>query len=49
MPPETHPSTFANPEHGWATLRRFLPYLWPKGEPSLRTRVVIAMMMVLGS
>ena len=49
MPPETHPSTFANPEHGWATLRRFLPYLWPKGEPALRTRVVIAMMMVLGS
>jgi len=32
---------------GWKTLRRFLPYLWPKGEPALRTRVVIAVILVL--
>ncbi len=49
MPPETYPPSTANPEHGWATLRRFLPYLWPKGEPALRARVAIAMLLVLGS
>jgi ATP-binding cassette subfamily B protein len=32
---------------GWHTLRRFLPYLWPKGEPALRTRVVVAVLLVL--
>ena len=30
-----------------ATLRRFLPYLWPAGHPGLRLRVVIAMVLVL--
>lgn len=30
-----------------ATLRRFLPYLWPAGQPGLRLRVVIAMVLVL--
>ncbi len=32
---------------GWATLRRFLPYLWPAGEPGLKARVVIALALVL--
>lgn len=32
---------------GWATLRRFLPYLWPVGEPKLRARIVIALLLVL--
>ncbi|MBT2186453.1 ABCB family ABC transporter ATP-binding protein/permease [Sphingobium nicotianae] len=32
---------------GWATLSRFLPYLWPAGEPKLKVRVVIAMLLVL--
>ncbi len=31
----------------FATLKRFLPYLWPPGEPALRARVVIAMLLVL--
>ncbi len=32
-----------------STLKRFLPYLWPKGEPALRRRVVISLVfMVLG-
>ncbi|WP_243446139.1 ABCB family ABC transporter ATP-binding protein/permease [Polymorphobacter fuscus] len=31
----------------WATLKRFMPYLWPVGETALRTRVVIAMLLVL--
>ncbi|MES2496149.1 MAG: ABC transporter ATP-binding protein/permease [Pseudomonadota bacterium] len=49
MPPDTASPTAANPEQGWATLRRFLPYLWPKGEPGLRARVVIAMVLVLAA
>ncbi|HEY0626059.1 MAG TPA: ABC transporter ATP-binding protein/permease [Allosphingosinicella sp.] len=36
----------ARPEAGWDALRRFLPYLWPAGETALRTRVVIAMLLV---
>ncbi|MDP8994294.1 MAG: ABC transporter ATP-binding protein/permease [Pseudomonadota bacterium] len=28
-------------------LRRFLPYLWPAGEPGLRARVVVAVLLVL--
>jgi ATP-binding cassette subfamily B protein len=31
----------------WATLRRFLPYLWPAGEPQLKVRIVLAMALVL--
>lgn len=48
MPPDTA-SSAANPEQGWATLRRFLPYLWPKDAPMLRARVVIAMVLVLAA
>lgn len=33
----------------WSTLRRFLPYLWPKDNPSLRIRIVIAMTLVLAA
>ncbi len=29
------------------TLRRFLPYLWPKNEPALRARVVVSLLLVL--
>ena len=29
------------------TIKRFLPYLWPKGQPLLRARVVVAMVLVL--
>ena len=34
---------------GWHTLRRFLPYLWPKDNPSLRVRIVVAMLFVLAA
>jgi ATP-binding cassette, subfamily B, heavy metal transporter len=37
----------ANP--GWGALRRFLPYLWPKGEPALRARVVLSLLLVVVS
>ncbi|HEY0130297.1 MAG TPA: ABC transporter ATP-binding protein/permease, partial [Allosphingosinicella sp.] len=35
------------PKAGWGAMRRFLPYLWPAGEPGLKARVVIAFLLVL--
>jgi ATP-binding cassette subfamily B protein len=32
---------------GWATLKRFIPYLWPHGRRDLRARIVGAMVLVL--
>ncbi|MBP8231661.1 MAG: ABC transporter ATP-binding protein/permease [Rhizorhabdus sp.] len=49
MPPDHFSASTAAPEQGWATLKRFLPYLWPKDAPMLRLRVVIAMIMVLAA
>ncbi|MCK0098546.1 ABC transporter ATP-binding protein/permease [Qipengyuania sp. S6317L1] len=50
MPPDTassdRPSKLPDAE-GWATLKRFLPYLWPRDNPGLRWRIVIAMAFVL--
>jgi ATP-binding cassette subfamily B protein len=49
MPPET-PSTAPDgrpPRHdGWRTLQRFLPYLWPRDNPALRWRIVVASVLV---
>ena len=39
----------AGPERGFATLRRFLPYLWPAGSVGLRARVVVALVLVLAA
>ncbi|MFN4021081.1 MAG: ABCB family ABC transporter ATP-binding protein/permease [Erythrobacter sp.] len=53
MPPDSPQS--AGPEkadrntESWATLKRFLPYLWPRDNPALRTRIVVAMMLVLAA
>ncbi|MBU7580378.1 MAG: ABC transporter ATP-binding protein/permease, partial [Porphyrobacter sp.] len=33
----------------WPTLKRFLPYLWPKDNRDLRIRIVIAMALVLAA
>ena len=52
MPPDTAVNT---PETrrvlekggGWRTLKRFLPYLWPRDNAALRWRIVGAMVMVL--
>ena len=33
----------------WPTLRRFLPYLWPAGEPGMKLRVAGAMALVVCS
>ncbi len=52
MPPDTATSdNQTNPPEaeGWHTLRRFLPYLWPKDNPSLRFRIVAAMLFVLAA
>ena len=35
------------PKGGFAVLWRFLPMLWPKGEPELRARVIAAVLLVL--
>ncbi|TVV71528.1 ABCB family ABC transporter ATP-binding protein/permease [Sphingomonas solaris] len=48
MPPD-RPTATANPEQGFASLRRFLPYLWPADRPALRARVTIALLLVLVS
>ncbi len=52
MPPDTassdRPTKPADAE-GWPTLKRFLPYLWPKDNPGLRWRIVIAMILVLAA
>jgi len=37
----------SSPRPGWHALRRFLPWLWPAGEPALRARVVAAVFLVL--
>ena len=44
MPPATPDSTPLPP--AWATLRRFLPYLWPADAPALRRRVAVALALV---
>ncbi|OBV11252.1 ABCB family ABC transporter ATP-binding protein/permease [Erythrobacter dokdonensis] len=52
MPPDSQqpadPDKPARAVEGWPTLRRFLPYLWPSDHPALRTRIVVAMGLVLG-
>src|SRR3990167_3171918 len=46
MPPDHTPPV--PPDYdGWATLKRFLPYLWPKDRADLRMRIVAAMLLVL--
>ena len=46
MPPDADPETI--PEYdGWATLKRFLPYLWPRDRKDLRLRIVGALVLVL--
>ncbi|MGN6498935.1 MAG: ABC transporter transmembrane domain-containing protein, partial [Tsuneonella sp.] len=46
MPPDV-PSPDPIEYDGWATLRRFLPYLWPSDRPDLRLRIAGALILVL--
>jgi ABC-type transport system involved in Fe-S cluster assembly fused permease/ATPase subunit len=53
MPPDSQqpadPDKRSRDIESWATLRRFLPYLWPKDNRPLRTRIVVAMVLVLAA
>ena len=53
MPPDSQqpadPDKKSRDIESWATLKRFLPYLWPKDNPQLRTRIVMAMVLVLAA
>jgi ABC-type transport system involved in Fe-S cluster assembly fused permease/ATPase subunit len=45
----TEPGRAAPDPAGWPAIRRFLPYLWPKGRPELRWRIAgAAVFVVLG-
>ncbi|TXC72375.1 ABC transporter ATP-binding protein/permease [Sphingomonas ginsenosidivorax] len=48
MPPDTTTSTRAD-QPLLPTLRRFLPFLWPSGQPKLKARIVVAMLLVIAS
>jgi ATP-binding cassette subfamily B protein len=37
------------PASGWETIRRVSPYIWPAGETAIRVRVVVALLLLLGS
>jgi len=39
----------ADSRNGWATMRRFVPYLWPSDAPALKVRVVLSFALVLAS
>src|SRR3546814_4039076 len=50
MPPDTATSADASREPPVvATLRRFLPYLWPAGQAEAKVRIVVAGLIVLAS
>jgi ATP-binding cassette subfamily B protein len=53
MPPDSQqpadPVKRSRDVESWATLRRFLPYLWPRDNPGLRVRIIIAMVLVLAT
>ncbi|EDL47739.1 ABC transporter ATP-binding protein/permease [Erythrobacter sp. SD-21] len=47
MPPDTITSDQRQDAESWATLKRFLPYLWPRDNPGLRKRIAFALVLVL--
>ncbi len=51
--PSTSQPAAARPRRGprddWRAIRTLLPYLWPKGEPGLRARVVVAMAFLVAA
>jgi ATP-binding cassette, subfamily B, heavy metal transporter len=50
MPPDAPATTDpVSRREGWNTLRRFLPYLWPRDHPGLRARIVFALGLVVMS
>ena len=49
MPPDHARTDQMAKQADWRTLKRFLPYLWPKDRRALRVRIVVAMAMVLAA
>ncbi len=51
MPPDTatNDADARQSDTGWDTLRRFLPYLWPKDNRALRLRIVGAALLILAA
>ncbi len=49
MPPDTATNDSEARHDGWLTLQRFLPYLWPRDNPALRVRIVVAVLFILAS
>jgi len=49
MPPDTAVRDPKARHDGWRTLARFLPYLWPRENPALRIRIVLAVLLILAS
>ena len=49
MPPDSHTNDPGARHDGWATLKRFLPYLWPRDNPKLRWRIVGAVLLILAA
>jgi ATP-binding cassette subfamily B protein len=52
MPPDTATSEDAKNAQefdGWHTLKRFWPYLWPRDNPTLKRRIIGAMILVLAA
>jgi len=47
MAPETDTPEPREDAESWATIRRFLPYLWPADNPALKRRIALAMTLVL--
>ena len=49
MPPDTAVNDPNARHDGWNTLRRFLPYLWPKDNATLRWRIIGAVLLILAA
>ena len=47
MPPDTATNDPTARHDGWNTLTRFLPYLWPRDNPALRWRIVVAIILIV--
>ena len=46
MQPRTEPSAQAGPRNDIETIRILLPYLWPEGQPEMRRRVVVSLVLL---
>ncbi|MDA0339146.1 MAG: ABC transporter transmembrane domain-containing protein, partial [Proteobacteria bacterium] len=46
MRPATHEPPVIENRQQWKTIKTLLPYLWPAGEPSMKTRVILAVVLL---